>query len=226
MQSLSRYIILIVAYMLIPSWIVTANAASANFKTTLISLESEAEDMVDATLAKDVMASQKLYNKIQTHMDELYQDLENKPFNERRSRELLMIYSWMRVISIDLKQKAWVGAAIAANQLSASIIQFTNYPTLWQRDIAWLDFLARELLLLNMEDAKANAQLLDVRRMDIAKTWARIDKSLLLKNFNNKKITLIGNSIVHRIQDDYAVKASMMMAQKLLDFVDDIEQVK
>jgi len=205
---------------------VSANAASASMNPMLADMEADAENIVDTALAKDIAGSQKSFHKIQQRMNQLHQHLAGQAFDERRSRELLMAYSWMRVIALDIKQHAWIGTAIAANQLTASVIRFTNYSTLQQRDIEWMDYLARELLLLNMEDAKANAQLLAARRANLFETWTRIKTALISNNFRNKPLVLRGDKLIHLLLDNHEAKTTIATARKLLDFVDEIEQVK
>jgi hypothetical protein len=47
------------------------------------------------------------------------------------------------------------------------MIRILNYPTLRQRDTAWMGHLVRELLLLDMEGATINSQLLDAWLADL-----------------------------------------------------------
>jgi hypothetical protein len=209
-----------------PSLPVSASDTPDDISSIIVSMESNAEDIVDAALTKNASTTQTLYQKIQHELMQLQKHINQQAFNERRSRELLMAYSWMRVLAIDLKQRAWIGTAIAANQLSASMIRFTNYPTLRQRDIAWMGYLGRELLLLNMEDANANAQLLNARRANLLETWSRIRKSLIMKDFRNKPLVLRGDNLIHLLRDNHEPEATMATAKKLLDFVDEIKQVK
>jgi len=222
-----RYIPLVLGYMFLMSISpVAASENSIEVRTLLSSIEDYAEDMVDTALAQDAVSSQKLYKNIQKNMDQLYQLLAGAPFDERKSRELLMSYSWLRVITVDIKQHAWIGAAIAANQLSASIIRFLNYPTLRQRDTAWMDYLARELLLLNMEGATVNAQLLDARLADFSETWSRIRTSLIVKDFRNKPLVEQVDKLMHFLHTDKSSDATIATAKELLVFVDKIEQVR
>lgn len=220
------YFIALLMLFAFPSLPVSASEPSGNISSMLSHMKDDAENIVDTALAKNAAGSQKLFNHIQHRMDQLHHNQTGQPFDERRSRELLMAYSWMRVIAIDIKQHAWVGTAIAANQLTASIIRFTKYPGLRQRDIAWMDYLGRELLLLNMEDAKANAQLLDARRANLVETWSRIKIDLIKKDFRNKPLVLRGDRLIHLLRDNHEAKTTIVTARKLLDFVDEVEQVK
>ncbi len=222
-----RYMPLILGCMILtPVLSASVSQASEGLKTTLASMEADAERIVDTALEKNTATSQTLYQNIQQQMQQLHHELEGRAFDERRSRELLMAYSWMRIIAMDIKQHAWIGTAIAANQLTASIIRFTNYPTLRQRDTVWMAYLSRELLLLNMEDPAANAQLLNARRANIIETWSRIRNALIMKDFRNKPLVLRGDNLIHRLRDNHEPETTMATARKLLNFVDKIEQIK
>jgi len=226
-QRRFSYFIALLVMLIAPSWSSAyASGTSDEMKIMLLQMEHNAESIVDAALAKDAAGSQQLYQKIQQRMDQLHHHLAGLPFDERRSRELLMAYSWMRIIAIDIKQRAWTGAAIAANQLTASIIRFTSYPTLRQRDTAWMDYLSRELLLLNLEDANANAQLLNARRANLVETWARIKRTLISEDFRNKPLVLRGDNLIRFLQDKHAANTTIVIAKKLLVFVHDIEQIE
>ena len=184
----------------------------------------DAEHIVDTALKKDSAAARQLYLNIQHRMKRLHQSMSGQAFDERRSRELIMAYSWMRIIAMDMQQQAWVGTAIAANQLTASIIRFTHYPGLLQRDTAWMHYLARELLLLSMEDAKANAQLLDARRANLEETWSRIKKALITADFRHKPLLLRGDQLVRRLRNQ--PQTTTASARQLLGFMSEVEQLK
>jgi len=218
-----RYFIALPGIFVFLSLPVSASETSGAISSILVSMEGNAEDIVDAALTRSTPATQELYRKIRNELRQLHNHMDRLPFNERRSRELVIAYSWLRVIAIDLKQHAWVGTAIAANQLSASIIRITNYPTLKERDIAWLDYLGRELLLLSTEDPKANAELLNVRRADLANTWQRVSKDLI-KNFRNKTLVMRGDRLVSEIKKEHEPAQTIKLSSQLLDFVDRVEK--
>jgi len=197
---------------------------SPSINKTLASIESSSENMVDAILLKDMPHAQKSYAEIKSNIDVLHTWLDSHPFDERRSREVIMAYSWLRVISVDLKQQAWVGAAIASNQLNASMIRFMQYPNADQRDIAWLDYLGREVLLLNMENADENAELLMVRLADLMNTWSRI-KLVLIKDFRNKPLLIKGDELIRRLNHSKSPMQYIDESNNLLSFIKKIEQV-
>lgn len=193
--------------------------------TIFADMEEHAEDIVDTLLAKDEVASRSHYQQLSHEMNQLQLLVATNASDERRYRELLMAYSWMRVIDVEITDKSWVEAAIAANQLSGMIIQFTNFPTLKQRDTAWLDYLGREIELLTMEGSKANADLLSVRLFTLEHTWRRVSEEMI-KHFSNKPLVLQGNRLVTNLKESKRPSETIALARQLLDFVDLVEKAK
>jgi len=204
---------------------VSASENAIASKVVLSSMETHVETMMNAALAHDSEALQDIDKKIEKDIAKLHKRLQKQAFNERRSRELLMAYSWARVISIDIGQQAWVGVAIAANQLSASIFRFTNYPSLQQRDIAWMGYLSRELLLLNMEDPKLNAELLNTRSTDLNSTWQRVSGEII-KDFHNKPRVIEGNRLMLELGTANKPSQVISLAKKMLVFVNKIKNLQ
>jgi len=224
---IQRYAILLLLVMVffMPFASVRAAENPAELSVVLSAMETHAENMVDAALVHDMKTLQKIDLNIQRDITTLHGELEGKAFNERRSRELLMAYSWTRVISMDIRQKAWIGVAIAANQLSASMFRFTNYSSLRQRDIAWMGYLSRELFLLNMESPELNAELLNIRRADLSNTWSRVSEELI-KDFHNKPYVIQGNHLMLELKKAHKPEQVINAAQKLLTFAHEIKKVR
>ncbi len=224
---IQRYAILWLLVMVFFMPLASVRAAENPVKLSVVlsAMERHAENMVDAALVHDMKALQKIDKNIQRDITTLHNELEGKDFNERRSRELLMAYSWTRVIAVDIRQKAWVGVAIAANQLSASMFRFINYSSLRQRDAAWMGYLSRELFLLNMENPKLNAELLNIRRADLNSTWQRVRKELI-KNFHNKPRVIQGNHLMLELEKAHKPTQVIQLAKKLLTFVNEVKQLQ
>ena len=221
-----RYILLLtVGIAIAPFMSASASEGSNKTKIVLSHIENNAERMVNASLAKDAKTLQKIDVEIQQDIGTLHEELEGQAFNERRSRELLMAYSWTRVIAMDIRQEAWVGVAIAANQLSASMLRFTSYSSLRERDIAWMGYLSRELLLLNMENPMLNAELLSIRQADLNSTWQRISRALI-ENFHNKPYVIEGKHLMLEMNKTKKPAQVIALARKLLVFVDNIKQIQ
>ena len=221
-----HYILLLaIGIFITPFMSASANEMPDETMVVLSNIKHNAEGMVDAALEQDAKTLQKIGLEIQQDIAKLHDELEGQAFDERRSRELLMAYSWTRVISIDIRQKAWVGVAIAANQLSASMFRFTNYSSLRQRDIAWMGYLSRELLLLNMENPKLNAELLNIRRADLKSTWQRISRDLI-ENFHNKPYVIEGKHLMLKMDKTRKPTQVISLARKLLVFVNKIKKLQ
>ncbi|TLS66253.1 hypothetical protein FE236_00810 [Mariprofundus erugo] len=191
--------------------------ADDNVPATLADMEQHAEQIVGALLARDEATSRALYLQLTREMNLLDRQALNNPADERRSRELLMAHSWMRVIAIETGDKSWIEAAVAANQLSGMIIQASHFPGLMQRDVAWLAYLAREMELLTLEDPVANADLLNLRLLTLESTWQRVG-SELIKNFKNKPLLMEGDSLVAAMKASKSPAETVVLARKMLAF--------
>jgi len=228
-MKIHQHIRLAVILLGLPFAILTNTTFAAEPPKTRIAIldamEGNAEDIVDTLLKKNIMASRRHYYQLSSEMQQLHGLISMHSYDERVSRELLMAYSWMRVIDIEITDKSWVEAAVGANQLSGVIIQISHFPTLIHRDIAWLDYLGREIELLTMEDPKANANLLNVRKTTLENTWRRV-RAKLIKNPKNKLLLIQGDDLVTGIEESKSSIKTITLAKKVLDFVDLLEEAK
>jgi len=202
---------------------VAAEIRATTIPSVLANMQDHAEQIVDMLLAADGAASREQYQQLRQGVNRLHQLITTDPSNDRQSRELMMIYSWMRVIDIEITDKSWVEAAVAANQLSGMIIQALDFPTMTQRDVAWMDYLAREMELLTLEDPVANAELLSVRRLTLENTWGRV-REVLIQNFKNKPLLLQGDTLITKLKASTAPAETVALAKQLLDFIDLVEK--
>lgn len=182
-------------------------------------MEGQAEALVDTLLKHDQAGSERHYKLLQSNLNQLHARLEHKNFNERSTRELFTAYSWMRLISIDLREHTWIGAAIAANQMRGETIRFTDFTSLSLRDVAWMDYLSREVMLLSMEDMQGNKQMIDLRRSDLHDTWERVREEMI-KDFRNKTLVMRGDHLISGMQQATGRKQLIALAKQELSFVD------
>jgi len=202
-----------------------ANEAEAQLAQTTSNLEEQIESLMESALLQNPKSSSVLYQSLASNLDRLHQQIDSMPFDERRSRELIMAYSWLRVIAIDLRQQAWVGAAIAANQMNGEIIRFINYRNENLRDIAWMDYLARDLMLLSKEDSKENLSIIDLRKSQLVLTWQRI-RSELIKDFHNKSLAMKGDNLIRQIKQEKNVDHLIQHAVDTQSLIDTVENRK
>jgi hypothetical protein len=186
-------------------------------------MEEQAESLVDSLLKKDQAESEHHYEMLRSNLNRLHALLEHKNFNERSTRELFTAYSWMHLISIDLREHTWIGAAIAANQMRGETIRFTDFANLTLRDVAWMDYLSREVMLLSMEDMQGNRQMIDLRRNDLHDTWERVREDMI-KDFRNKSLVMRGDHLIAGMQQATGRNQLIALARQELDFVDAVEK--
>lgn len=187
------------------------------------SMEEQTGRLVDALIARDRAAAGQQYDLLKSSLDRLHSLASQKDFSERRSREVFTAYSWMRLIAIDMRQQAWTGAAIAANQMSGEIIRFTDFSTLTLRDVAWMGYLSRDVMLLSMEDMQGNMQAIELRRGELGETWKRVREELI-KDFRNKTLVMRGDQMIEGIQQ---AKDGSVLIGRCVDahkFVDEIDR--
>jgi len=224
-KMIRRLVTTVALALMIPVHTAIAAEEDATIPSVLGSMQEHAEQIVGRLLATDGPASREQYQQLRLGVNRLHQLITSDPSNDRHSRELIMIYSWMRVIDIEITDKSWVEAAIAANQLSGMIIQALDFPTMTQRDVAWMDYLAREMELLTLEDPVANADLLSVRLLTLENTWGRV-REVLIQHFKNKPLLLQGDTLVIKLKASTTPAETVALAKQLLDFIDLVEKAE
>ena len=204
----------------------TAEASELNMQNAKILYEMEAEtkEMVDVLLAKDQVKSLTLYKSLSSNLRQLGNRAVQQPFNEHLSRERVMVYSWMRLIAIDLKHSNWVGAAIAANQINGEIIRFTDFANLTLRDLAWMEYLGREVLLLTMDDPVVNEEMIDFREQNLNAIWQRVRGALMKKDFRNKTLVMKGDRLMQGLTEKKKANVIIRLAKDELRFILSIEK--
>ncbi|MDQ6952614.1 MAG: hypothetical protein Q9M15_03700 [Mariprofundaceae bacterium] len=199
-----------------------ANAATQT-NDVMSNLNLRINDLTVSLLNKDKHKSLVLYDSIQLTVEKLRHQMKNQAFDEKKYRELMMAYAWIRVISINFKKHAWIGAAISSNQLHATFIRFTEYTSKLQSDGAWIRYLSWDLMLLNLEDPKSNAQLLKFRRDNLISTWEDMSE-ILIKNFRNKSLFMAGNQLILALKKAKTPQQVIALTKKILLLMDQIKR--
>jgi len=220
---LKRYsFFLIIVMMLMPYHAANAASASMGINVVMLDLNLRINHLTVALLNKDEKTSLVLYDNIQLTVEKLRNQMKNHSFDEKKYRELMMAYSWIRVISMNFKKHAWIGAAISSNQLYATFIRFTEYTSRLQSDEAWIRYLSWDLLLLNLEDPKGNDQLLKFRRDNLISTWKDMSE-ILIENFRNKSLFMDGNQLVFELQKAKKPAEVIALTKKILALMDQVK---
>jgi len=193
-----------------------------------VSLESHSEDMLDAIDIKDTKQLNKLYEQLKNEMKALNQiNMKQHAFNmlnEFQTKALALENSWFSLISLEMKEKDDLPAlANAINQFSGELIILTNFKKNYKKDVAWMDYLGREIMLLNKNYPNSTQELVTIRKIDLQKTWGRISMSLQKDKKNSALIPKTDLLISDIVKSKNAAEL-VSLAKKELEIVDDIEK--
>jgi len=195
--------------------------ANMQLMGTLTAMESPAEDMLDAIDSKNTHKLHSLYHKLKISMEEL-NNLPTK--NNTQGRKLAMLNSWFDLISLEMDEMDdFPALANAINQFSGQLIIATEFDHSYQKEIAWMDYLGRELWLLNKHPTKSphHEALLSVRKAELNETWESI-KFLLNKQGGRTLVKKVDPTIQLILEESDPDKL-VILSMRELDLVDNIE---
>jgi len=195
--------------------------ANIELMRTLIAMESPAEDMLDAIDSKEMRKLHSLYHKLNILMEEL----NNLPTrNNTQDRKIAMLNSWFDLISLEMEEMDdFPALANAINQFSGQLIIATKFDYAYQKNVAWMDYLGRELLLMNKYPSKSahHQAMLKVRKAELNETWESI-KFLLNEQAGRTLVKKVDPTIQLMLEESDPDKL-VTLSMKELDLVDDIE---
>jgi len=195
--------------------------ANMQFMHALTAMESPTEDMLDAIDRKNLSKLHSLYHTLSISMEEL-NNLPTK--NNIQDRKVAMLNSWFDVISLEMDEMDdFPALANAINQFSGQLIIATKFDYAYQKDIAWMGYLGRELLWLNKFPSKSSHHeaLLRVRKTELNETWERI-KYLLNEQDGRTLVKKVDPTIQSMLEESYPGKL-VALSMKELSMVDDIK---
>jgi len=188
---------------------------------TLTVMESPAEDMLDAIDGKDMRKLHSLYHKLDISMEKL-NNLPTK--NNIQDRQIAMLNSWFDLISLEMAEMDdFPALANAINQFSGQLIVATEFDHSYQKEIAWMDYLGREILLMNKYPSTSvhHEALLSVRKAELNETWDSL-KFLLNEQGGRTLVKKVGPTIQSMLEESDPDKL-VILSTKELGLVDDIE---
>jgi hypothetical protein len=184
-------------------------------------MESPAEDMLDMISSKQVGKLKPLYKKLGLNMARLNQ-LNATCASSTQSKNIALQNSWFDLVSLEMKEMDDLPAlAYAVNQFSGQLIMTTEFKHAYERNIAWMDYLGREIMWLSKRSGSA-ASLIRTRKTDLQKTWATI-KPLLTKNKNGIAIIHQVDPVIHHLMIEKRPDRLIVLAQQEQELVDKIE---
>lgn len=231
MKLSEKILLMLVAGVLLSATITFGRANHMNsLNQTLMQMESPAEDMIDAVQSRDIKKLKNLYMELKQKMKTLNKLSEKQskfnPENKDQLMNLAMENAWFHQIAIEMKEMDDLPAlSNAVNQFSGELIIMTSFRYAYEKDVAWMDYLGREILLLNRDEKKSvisNVDLTDIRKKELKITWDKV-KKVLFENENNKSLIAKVDHLINRITVATDSPELVSMAQKELDLVDNIE---
>ena len=195
--------------------------ANMQLMGTLTAMESPSEDMLDAIDNKNTHKLNALYHKLTISMEKL-NSLPTK--NDIQDRKIAMLNSWFDLISLEMDEMDdFPALANAINQFSGQLIIATEFDHSYQKEIAWMDYLGRELLLLNKSPSTSahHEALLRVRKAELNETWKSI--KFLLNEQGGRTLVKKVDPTIQLILKESDPSKLVILSMKELDLVDDIE---
>ncbi len=192
----------------------------------LIQMESPAEDMLDEIDNKNNDKFKQQFTKISRAMSELNRINRERNSADALSRGIALQNAWFNLVSVEVAEMDDLPAlASAINQFSGQLIVTTQFKHEYGRKIAWMDYLGRELLILNEYPSTIinNEALIKTRKAELYTTWQNI--KMIISERNN------GTELIHKV--DPVIQAIMIeikagkliaLSEKELDLVDNIEE--
>jgi hypothetical protein len=190
----------------------------------LNTLESNSEDMIEVLLDNNIKKSKKYFNKMTMNMHDLNAQKIRRKMSNEQLKKLSLANSWFSLISLEIAEADDIPALEnAINQLTSCVILLKSPQHQYEQDIAWMDYLGREMLLLNKNYPQESSHLISLRKKALTNTWNSL-KYVLNKSNKNKKVVDAMNKIVNAIINKTDSASLIILGEKCLDQVDEVEQ--
>lgn len=192
----------------------------------LIQMESPAEDMLDELENKNTDKLKQQFTKISNAMDELNRINRERNSADALSRKIALQNSWFNLVSVEITEMDDLSAlASVINQFSGQLIVTTQFEHEYGRKIAWMDYLGRELLILNKYPSTivSNEALIKTRKSDLYAAWQSI-KTIISDRKDGAGLTHKVDTVIQAIMTETNAKELIALSEKELDLVDNIEE--
>ncbi len=190
---------------------------------TLMKMESPAEDMLDMLVNNNRVELKRLYKNIGADMIALNQ-LATACVTGAQSRSITLQNSWFDLIRLEMKEMDDMPAlAFAINQFSGQLIIATDFKPESGKNVAWMDYLGRELLILNQySHSDSNQTLVTTRKCELQKTWKKL-RPLVMTNPHGPELVHEIDLLIRSLMRETQAEKLVMLANQELKAVDKIE---
>jgi len=159
-------------------------------------------------------------------MSELNQINLKRNKSDSLSREIALQNSWFNLVSIEINEMDDISAlASIINQFSGQLIITTEFKYQYEKNVAWMDYLGRELLILNKYPSGniKNKALIEIRKVDLKATWDKV-KAIILNKRNNVALIQKVDTVIHKIMNETDADKLIALSKKELEQVDSVEE--
>jgi len=229
MNTFKSTIALIVAALFLNSAPTFANSSQPSMDKVnhiLAHLESPSEDMLDAINDKNIVQLQKLDDKLNTLMAQLNDTSIIESLSSDELMHIALLNSWYQLITIELKElDDYPALANAINQFSGQLIVSTHFAYDYQKGVAWMDYLGRELMLLDKYHTSSNTHLnlINTRKTQLQITWQRVQQHIKKDAKGNALVKKV-DPVIKLLIAESSPKQAELLAEQELELVDSIEE--
>jgi UDP-N-acetyl-D-mannosaminuronate dehydrogenase len=190
----------------------------------LMKMESPAEDMLDKLAVKNMNTLKPSFKKLAADMVELNQLNVGTGLSSLQSKDIALLNSWFDLISLEMKEMDDVPALeYAINQFSGQLIVAVQFQHEYERNVDWMDYLGRDIALLNQPaDSAPNAALVKIRKNDLQVTWDDL-KPLMAKTHKGVALIRRVDPIIRELMIEKRPDRLVVLAQQEQELVDKIE---
>ncbi|MGC8723163.1 MAG: hypothetical protein ACP5VF_04765 [Acidobacteriota bacterium] len=195
------------------SWVIPARA-----------LEEHAEDSIDLLMASKPNTAK--LEAMTAQMEALLRRLQMASLGRAEvTRQASQAESALGQMKAEIASRAYVKAALAANQITMVMLPIEGFPTPEHREVALLDCLSREITLLNEDEPASHAPLLKERRDQIEATW-KLLRPWYAARKGTAKLMADVDACVASIRSDTEAAQQVKAGNRLGDLVDELERYR
>jgi hypothetical protein len=200
------------------------NEADASITRLLMEMESPAEDMLDEAEAGNTAKLNNLYKELQALMIKLDRNNMDRRKADMQSKNIALLDAWFDLITVEMKEMDDMPALLnAINQFTGQLIISTNFKYDLKRNIAWMDYLGRYLLLANKHPGISIGKYrIDTQRKDLLVTWGYVRRYIRKDKSGMALANHIDLVMTNLLREDNTKKLIARL-NEILNLVDDIE---
>ena len=197
---------------------VYAQDGAPTLPADLAYVAEKAEDVIDYYQGGEWQSAQAVVDSMTAREESVEAELHSDDLPE--SSAYLFDFFLFELRALTRQQTQSLQAALTANQITALLIDAQqHYSHKVPMEVAWVDYLGREIVLLAQypEDRFT----LDHRVAELGRTWARIENDV--NSRNGQKVAASVNEELTKLGKTESRPEMINSANRILDLVDELE---